>query len=101
MIIMPHPFSLPLVLSAWAIDIYILIIVLRLIVDKMPRLHDTAFSHSLRRITEPVGQFTHRLLSRWMRGTPPNWVIWATVVATAYIVRQILVWVLCAGWSGP
>ena len=94
MIIMPDPFSLPLLFLVWLLDTYLLMVLLRLVLDQFPKVEHTAFYHYLHCLSEPAWQFAHRLLVQRLHLTVPSWLIWLILIATIYLLKQVLVFLV-------
>ena len=84
-------FAAPLVLIIWAIDCYVFVSVIRLLLGCRQGQASKA-RLALQNITDPIPQAVHRWLSaRW--AVPPRpWLPWLIVLVTAAIVRHVLVW---------
>ena len=81
-------FAAPLLLAMWAIDVYLLLVSIRLIAGQIPSISESCFNRNLRQLTDPVADMIRRKLTKH-RAT--MWLPWLILVASGLIIRQLLI----------
>ena len=77
-----------LLLGIWAIDLYLMMVSLRLFLGLLGR--QSPLYTSLSRLTWPAFNLSRRLISKINR-RPPGWICWSTVYLGALALRHILI----------
>ena len=80
-------FAGPLLLAVWAIDIYLLLVSLRLITAQIPSISKSGFSRNLRQFTDPVIDVVRRKLTKYR----VPWLPWLIVILSGLVIRQVLI----------
>jgi uncharacterized protein YggT (Ycf19 family) len=81
----------PLLLVAWAIDVYIFLACLRLLLGKLPGVGPGRASQCLQVITDPLALAVARLLHRPCAKGVPSWLPWLLVILAAIVLRYAVV----------
>ena len=81
-------FALPVLLVIWALELYLFLVLLRLILQNLSGEKAQQFCQGLRQFTDYPPQLVNRRLSG--RSTPP-WVGWAVVIVGAIVTRYVLI----------
>ena len=84
----------PLVLVIWAIDVYLLLVSVRLIAGRLQGVCCNRLCQGLKPLTDPLPEAIQRRIVRWKRKTAPIWVPWLIVILGAIITRHLLVCVI-------
>jgi len=86
-------FALPLLAAVWAVDVYLSLLSLRLLLSGLSSTRDSRFCRGLRLFTDPVLETVRRWLSQSRRKPTPSWMACFTVVLAGLILRHLLIWV--------
>ena len=81
-------FAGPLLLAVWAVDIYLLLVSIRLIAAQIPSISESGFSQCLRQLTDPVTDMVRRKLTKHRA---PPWLPWLIVILSGLIIRYVLI----------
>jgi uncharacterized protein YggT (Ycf19 family) len=94
MIYTTNVFAAPLIMVVWAIDVYVFMFSLRLLLSQLPSTLDSRFCRGLGLFTDPVVETVRRWLFKYRRKPVANWMPCLTVVLAGLIVRHLLIWVV-------
>ena len=89
MIIHTNILVAPLLLIAWAIDIYVFLACLRLLLARFPGA--AGVFQGLQAITDPLPLATGRMLNRRLTRPVSPWLPWLIVILGAVICRYLLI----------
>lgn len=93
MIVVNSVIALPFVLMLWAVDTFIAIVALRLILDGLGGARAGRFKDCLHGLTEPV----RLTLCRRVPGVPmADWLMWFLVIVAGLTLRRLLVALILA-----
>jgi len=86
--------AIPLLLTLWALDVYLFLTVVRLILGRIRNSKVVRVSLALAPLTDPLpNTLSHWLLAR--RSKPvPLWLPWLIVVFGCLILRHLLIWIV-------
>lgn len=85
-------FALPVLLAIWALDLYLLLAAIPLILSRISGDRPNHWCMSLRQFTDPIPMAIHRWLMR-RRTTPiPGWMPWLIVILGCLVLRHLLIW---------
>jgi len=85
------PNILPGVL-VWAIDIYVFLACIRLVLPKLTRAAWAArFVDGLKPFTDPLPEAVERYLGKRSAGPVPSWLPWLIVIGIALLLEQVIV----------
>jgi hypothetical protein len=82
--------ALLLVLAIWAIDTWLFVAGLRLILSLFPSIQHSNFCHSLAELVDPLTQTVVPYVSRWSHRSIPPWLPWVIIILAAIVVRHVL-----------
>ena len=89
-------FLVPFMLVIWALDTWLFLASLRLLLGRVVSVRSDGFYAAVRRITDGlprwVGGWIERLFEK-----KPSWVSWATAIFSVVLIRHLLVWLIAAG----
>ena len=85
------PFAAPIMLIIWAIDTYVFLASLRLVIGRVLDPVQNPFFRCLRQCTDGLPQIVDRWLTAWRHHSPPSWLSWGIVIGAGFVVRQLLV----------
>lgn len=81
--------AFPFVVTVWAIDAYLFLVVVHLIARPAAAPPNVpAWQRSLRTLVDPLPD-TVRAWRTKVRGELPNWAVWTIVIGSLFLVRQI------------
>ncbi|GEM_PF-5227556 len=84
-------FMLPLLLAIWAVDIYLLLAAIRIVLPWIRGDPPRRWCRAIERFTDPIPLALHQWLAR-RRTTPiPNWVPWLIVIISCLVLRHLLI----------
>ena len=83
--------ALPIVLLVWALDSYMFILALRLILGSARSIHSSRFYLALPQLTDGAAHRVDAWLARVRGKSNPAWLPWLVVVTTLVLVRHALV----------
>lgn len=83
-------FAGPLLLAVWVIDIYLLLVSIRLIAAQIPSISESGFNRHLRQFTDPVVDMVTKKIAKHKDRAPP-WLPWLIVLASGFLLRNILI----------
>jgi len=96
MVIYTHnPFAGPLVLLIWLIDVFLLIVMTRLVMESLTIQLNSALYRHIRQITGPVLTVVHRWVRR-IHHRAPTWLCWVLIYISALFLRCLLIVLLHA-----
>jgi len=91
MIITPlNLLTLPVLLMTWALDIYLWMTCLRLVLGRFIGVQGTALYAGLCELTDPVRNTVDRCLSMVWRRPAAGWLLWLTGILLMVITRHLL-----------
>jgi hypothetical protein len=83
--------ALPLALCIWAVDLYLLLACVRLVLGKWTGETAARICHGLKPITDPL----HIAVRRWLQGHSdkpiPGWAPWAILIGAGLVLRHLLI----------
>lgn len=91
MIIHAPILTAPLILVAWALDMYLFLCAVRLVSGLLRHPAAAKVGAALRPVTDPGPRALENWLRRKAKGTPRPWVPWLIVCLGAVVLRQALV----------
>jgi len=95
MIITPlNLLTLPVLLVIWAIDVYLWMTCLRLVLGRFIGVQGTALYAGLCELTNPVRNTVDRCLSLVRRRPFPSWLLWLTGIFMMLITRHLLLFII-------
>ena len=83
--------AVPLVLALWAMDMYLLLLMVYSVLTRFSGERASQLCICLRPFTEPLPQAVRRWLGQHTSTPVKQWVPWAIVVFGCLIVRHVLV----------
>ncbi len=86
--------ALPLILLVWAIDLYLLLAGIRLLLSRIRSSRTHSFCLVIRRFTDPLPCAVRQWLSTRQTKPVPNWLPWLIVGAGAVLIRHILILIM-------
>ncbi len=86
----------PLVIALWAVDTYIFVLVLRVILDRCGGTRVSALRACVRELTDPIQCMVQQWLTSWKGHSVATWVVWTAVFVAAVVVRQLLIGAILA-----
>ncbi len=84
----------PLMLAVWAMDAYLLIVMLRMVLGQVSTMRTTTFYGALRQLTDGLPRVMGRWLSRVRQDVNPPWLPWVAVILGILTGRHLLVWIV-------
>ena len=84
----------PLVIFIWAIDIYLFLACIRLILSRLPGTQNSRLCQGLKLFTDPIVQIAHSYLLKFSRESVPGWMPWLVVLSIGVIGRHVLIWII-------
>jgi uncharacterized protein YggT (Ycf19 family) len=94
MIYTTNVFAAPLIMVVWAIDIYVFLLSLRLLLSQLTSTFDSRFCRGLGLFTDPIVETVRRWLLKCRREPVANWMPCLTVVFAGLIVRHLMIWIV-------
>ena len=83
--------AVPLVLTIWAVDVYLFLLLARGILSHLPSERTNRLRSCLEQLTEPLLQIVKRRLQRHAAKPIKPWVPWAVIALAVLIIRHLLV----------
>jgi uncharacterized protein YggT (Ycf19 family) len=84
----------PLVMLIWAIDVYLFLVCIRLLLGRIDTASAAKVCHGLRSITDPLPMAVQRAVAQ-RRGRPvPSWAAWLIVILATVTCRCLIVGLL-------
>ena len=84
----------PLVMVVWLIDIYLLLISIRLLTSRLKGMFFDRLCKNLKPITDPIPQIIHHKIVRYRHRQVPEWISWLIVLSVLFCVRHGVVWII-------
>ena len=81
--------ALPMILLIWAIDIYLLLAGIRLILRHIPAA--SGVCQGIAKFTDPVPDAIGRWLTSRRHKPVPTWLPWLLICIAAVLIRQLLI----------
>ena len=94
MIYFTNIWTLPVVLLALSIDMWLLACSIRLLLRQMPRTHDSHAYFLLQRYLDTVPARIGRWLASWRRRPTPEWLGWFLLLVSLFAMRHALIVVI-------
>jgi hypothetical protein len=83
-------FFLLVVIANWAINVWFILILLRLVLSKISRPEATRWCAFLKPLTDPAYTAIQRWLVRHCKGPPPTSAGWVVLLAALFAAQQVL-----------
>ena len=83
-------FAAPLLLAMWAIDVYLLLVSIRLIAGQIPSISESCFNRNLRQLTDPLANMVTEKIAKH-KDRVPLWLPWFIVILSGLVIRQALI----------
>jgi len=80
----------PLALLVWLIDMFVLLLGLRIILGHIPTARNSPLFRSLQNVTDPPVNAIHSFLFRLHLFSAPSWVPWLLLGIGCFLVRNLL-----------
>ena len=87
-------FALPVLLAIWAMDLYLILASIRLILPQIHGDRSNRWCTTLQQFTDPIPMAAHRWLSARRARPVPNWLPWLVVGVGVIVIRQMLTLIL-------
>ena len=87
-------FALPFLLAIWAMDLYLLLASIRLILPRISGDRPSRWCMTLRQFTDPIPEAIGRWLSARGARSTPNWLPWVIVILGSLVLRHLLIWIV-------
>ncbi|NLX15200.1 MAG: hypothetical protein GXY44_16350 [Phycisphaerales bacterium] len=81
---------LPLALALWAINTWLFIASLRLLLGQLSATQHSRFCLCLAELTDPPIMAVHQQMLRWLQRSIPAWLPWLLVFSAVVIARHLL-----------
>ena len=85
---------LPLVLLIWSVDVYLLIVSLRLILGQLSATRNSRLRQAFQEIVDPIPNRVSAWLQERRDRPSPGWAPWIIVIGVGLVVRHLLVLIL-------
>ena len=97
MIVVPMSWmSLACGLTVWALDSFLFLVALRVVLSASARGRSSHCQAALRQLTDPAVVRVEQWLSGHVQRPAPTWAPWLTVMVTVTLARSALMWVVAA-----
>ena len=84
----------PLVLVVWLIDIYLLLISIRLLASQLKGVCFDGLCQNLKPITDPIPKALHQKIGVLKHKQVPEWISWLIVLSVLFCVRHGVIWII-------
>lgn len=84
----------PLVLVVWLIDIYLLLISIRLLTSKLKGICFSRICQNLKPVTDPIPQIIHHKIVGFRHRQVPELISWLIVVSVLFCARHGVIWII-------
>jgi hypothetical protein len=84
----------PLVLVVWLMDIYLLLISIRLLTSKLKGVFFDRVCQNLKLITDPIPQIIQNKIVGYRHRQVPEWISWLIVIAVLFCTRYGVIWII-------
>jgi hypothetical protein len=91
MIVITNFFSLPLLMAIWAIDSWLLLASVRLILGKVNPAKQGHIHDAIGQLTDPVPKLINQQVLRWFTKSLSKKAVWLLTIAVVIAVRYIVV----------
>ena len=90
MIVTNNPMLLPIVMTVWALDLFTLMIVMRLLLGMLPGLRTSRVVERLGDWIDPLADHMGDRVARWRRRPSPPWLSWNCLILAVLLLRNVL-----------
>ncbi len=90
MIVTNDPILLPFVMAIWVFDLFMVMILLRLLLGNLPGLRTSHAAERLRDWVDPFADYMGDRVARWRRRPTPAWLSWNCLILTVLVLRNVL-----------
>jgi hypothetical protein len=80
----------PLLILLWAVDVYLFVVGLRLLLGQLSVTRNGRFCQALQEIVDPLAQRLNQKLFAWRDRPTPRWLPWASVIVGCLVARHLL-----------
>ena len=87
-------FFVPLLMIVWAIDTYLFLLCIRLILSRIPSMRTYRLYQCLVSLTDPIVEFVRQRLTRFRQKPISNWIPWFAVLFVGLMARYLLIWIV-------
>ena len=94
MIIHTNILALPLILLVWALDAYLLIALIRLVLGGVRAMQSKPLYLCLQQLADGIPNRVDRWIAGWREVSNPSWLPWLVVLVSLIVIRHLVVWVL-------
>ena len=85
-------FALPFLLAIWALDLYLILASIRLILPHIRGDRPSRWCMTLQSFTDPCPDALRRWLEARRSKPTPSWLPWLTVILGVLVLRHLLIW---------
>ena len=89
-VVTSNPLVLPLIMLIWAIDIYMLLVSLRLILGQLSATRSSILCKALRELVDPIPNRVGEWLTACRSRKSPPWAQWVIVLGVGLVARYVL-----------
>ena len=89
-------FNLPLLITIWLIEGYLLFASARLILARIPSAKQTYFLQNLKLLVDFVPEALRHKLAKWKDKSISLWLAWFIVILSGFVLRQALIVIVTA-----
>jgi len=90
-------FAVPPILVAEAVEAYLLMVLLRLILGRFARVQSHPRYLALQQLTDDIPRALDKWLAAKRQQANPQWLPWVIVIVTLLLVRQCVVGIIMVG----
>ena len=91
MIVITNILSLPLLLVVWLIDAYLLLVLIRCILSRIPQARDNQVCRQVGLLTDPLPQWLGRQLHRVHHKDLSAAVEWGLLIVLLVVIKHVLI----------
>ncbi len=99
MIISTNILALPLIVIVWAMDTYLFIASLRLVLGRVTAMQSKPLYLSLQQLADGIPNRVDRWIAGWRDVSNPSWLPWLVVLVSLIVIRHLVVWVLVTAFA--
>ncbi len=96
MLITNNILAAPFVLLMYALDVYMISAIVRLIAAQMPGAFAGRLRLGLQGIVDPPFNSVSRRLAVWRQTHTPAWIVWLIVLGLVFVLRHLIFFILVA-----